>query len=316
MFSHSFTANVQRQFRAITPWLLLATLPFLFIDFKPAPGSYPQPRSLSVLQDLAHIPLFLMVSALLTQILPLKKLYPLASIALQIAILVTVGAIIEALQSLSGREASWRDLRLDCLGIVLFFSLFRYALIANVPLRCISIAAALCWLLLEMTPLARALIDEQTLRSQPQLISDFETWGQQTRWSQGQLVVSPRRGQALKVPLPATRYAGTKIDHLPRDWTDYTTLELELFNPERLPLSVILKIEDTRSIAAGYRYDMRYNGELQLLPGWNQFSVPLQIIRTGPETGQLDLEQIVALSLFEIDRKRPGYLLLDNLILK
>ncbi|HAC33303.1 MAG TPA: hypothetical protein DCF45_02165, partial [Gammaproteobacteria bacterium] len=145
---------------------------------------------------------------------------------------------------------------------------------------------------------------------------DFETWGQQTRWSQGQLVVSPRRGQVLKVPLPATRYAGTKIDHLPRDWTDYTTLELELFNPERLPLSVILKIEDTRSIAAGYRYDMRYNGELQLLPGWNQFSVPLQIIRTGPETGQLDLEQIVALSLFEIDRKRPGYLLLDNLILK
>ena len=79
---------------------------------------------------------------------------------------------------------------------------------------------------------------------------------------------------------------------------------------------VILKIEDTRSIAAGYRHDMRYNGELQLLPGWNQFSVPLQIIRTGPETGQLDLERIVALSLFEIDRKRPGYLLLDNLILK
>lgn len=316
MYSDSFRVNALRSSRAVIPLLLLAAVPLLFIELKLFESAYPRPRSLSTVQNLAHVPLFLMASVLITQLLPLKTIRRVVSISIRIAILVTAGAIIEALQSITGREASWLDLRLDLLGIALFFTLFQPVYRANDLLRRIITAAALCWLVLEAMPLARSLIDEQMLRTHPQLISDFETWGQHTRWSRGEPITTPAKGRVLRVPLPPGRYAGTKAAYIPRDWSDFKTLQMEIFNPEPQPLTLVLKIEDAKSIAAGYRYDMRFNGDLYLQPGWNRVSMPLQTIRTAPRAGRLDLNEIAALSLFEIDRQSPGYLLLDNLVLR
>ena len=147
------------------------------------------------------------------------------------------GAMSEILQSLVGREPSWRDVFNDVLGgllAVLFFAPGRQQLVA--PLR----HAAQCLLLLvvswSLIPFSQALVDDIISHHQFPLLSGFETSFERTRWGgksrryiDEQIVY--RGKKALRVELVAGWYPGVFLNFFPADWRGYMALQMQVYHP-------------------------------------------------------------------------------------
>lgn len=300
--------------------LILAILPLLFINF--GLTSPPPARFLSHLFNFAHVPLFILISLAIwlslsgqIQLHRNRLLFCLTSALL-------FGIAIELLQSYSGRSASLTDLRLDLLGIMLFLSLgpkpeskTTTKTIPNISsvhhfIRLLVIA----WTLFELIPLWQSITDYSKILQQPALLSDFETSGQSSRWSQGRrsALNSSEGAFALHVDLSTERYSGSTLEYLPRNWLPYRSLHIDLYNGDEYQQQIHIKIRDSQAVIDGDHYSMRFDTEYTLSPGWNTVTIALQEVAQAPQQRQMDLQNIFALTLFQMNRTAAGFMLIDN----
>jgi hypothetical protein len=99
----------------------------------------------------------------------------------------------------------------------------------------------------------------------------------------------------LKMTLFPTRYPGVTFKDIPRDWSGYKFLVLDLFCPTNHDsLRMTLRIDDKKKSPA---YDDRFNHGLKLQPGMNHIKLPLADAIT-PSGRPLKLDTIYALILF------------------
>ena len=97
-----------------------------------------------------------------------------------------IGGLVEWLQTFVGRESSWGDVRRDVLGAAIAAALLpggSAGCAGRVSQICI-VAIASGWLLLvDVRPMAMALVDEYHARRQFPVLSDFSTPFESGRWS-------------------------------------------------------------------------------------------------------------------------------------
>lgn len=296
--------------------LLVIMLPFLFFDLSSLIS--PTPRFVSELLNLAHIPLLLLLSYSLWP--GLVRYHSTKHRALFSLIIVTIGISVgvEVAQTLIGRFASWVDLRRDLLGLALFIALCPTLFSAPSRFNRVLLPLTLFWLLIECLPFSLFLIDYYHLHTHPHVLSDFESPGQVSRWSSGKLVNTHRDGhsRALRIPLTIDRYSGSKLEHLPRNWSDAKTFYFEVFNADSTPQKLNIKVQDSLSVKEGNDYSMRFNGVQSIQPGWNSINIPIQAIREAPHHRPMQISDIHSIELFVTNRQSPGYLLVDNLRLR
>ena len=295
---------------------LLIVLPLLLVKFDIPPP--PPPRFWRHLFNFGHVPLFVLIGYLTWRGFLKHTDDTFAALIGSLVLSLLIGITIELVQSLIGRTASWNDLQLDSIGLLLFVVAGPAQLPMNKTSRRLSGIVLIICLTLKLVPLAAASIDYYTLERQPALLSDFESIGQRSRWTRGTLttVNDQNYNQSLRVSLGTELYEGSTLEYLPRNWKDYSALQLDIFCADQNPALLHIKIRDSQAMIDGDHYEMQFNHVEPISPGWNRIKLSLDQIRNGPRDRSMNLDKIHALTLFFVDRKTPGYMLVDNLRLQ
>lgn len=237
----------------------------------------------------------------------------LATLAVLIA-----SAVIEGIQTLVGRQAGWNDVLCNVTGTWLGLFWGQPAS-RRVWLGRLLAAGLVLWQ--AKVVLAVGLAQWQQQRQFP-VLSNFESRLDMPFWE----------GRVERVPAPVaegryslavavggdtpTRYSGAHLKQLEGDWRGYEVLALSLYNPDESPLAMTLRINDTQHDRGEGEFSDRYNGRLQLEPGWNRFRVDLGVIEQAPEQRAMDLASIERLMLFTTDLEQRRWIYLDDLRLE
>lgn len=236
------------------------------------------------------------------------------SLAVEVLLLtVAVGGLTELLQSGIGREGTWQDLGNDVVGSLiglLFLTSTRHSL-SLLVLRSLQlpVLALVVWSLL---PTAKVIVDDLVARQQFPLLSGFETALESSRWrgSARRTVSSDvafSGDLSLLVSLTTQRYSGIGLKDFPRDWSDYSSVSLQVFNPDPEPLQLHFRIHDHLH---ANRYSDRYNNSFSLQPGWNELLISLDDVASAPRDRTLDLSRVAGMGVFvgKLERSRVIYL--------
>ncbi|MEX1057375.1 MAG: hypothetical protein WED11_06570 [Natronospirillum sp.] len=229
-----------------------------------------------------------------------------------------LSALIEGLQSLVGRDATWQDILLNLTGTWVGLFWGQRATLWVWLGRLISLLLVL-WH--AQTVVDLGLAEYRQLRQFP-VLSDFESRWDLPYWGdQVQRVKQPvAQGEySLAVPLLSTEanpYAGVHLRRLVGDWRGHQALSLSIFNPDTDTLPMTLRINDEAHDRSENLYSDRYNGRLMVAPGWNHFRIPLEEIANAPETRLMDLDQVIRLLIFATGVSEPRWIYLDNLRLE
>jgi VanZ family protein len=262
-------------------------------------------RLIHALQDSGHFLIFTLLT--LAALWPYRKLSN-RPVWLIMSLLLLFGILIEAVQSLIGREPSLYDLFMDLLGIaaggVLYAGIMRrtftpgISMVISLLLTLAAFSAPLHWLTVYQVRAAQfpRLIDldnsfsreliEGSLGGVVQHIEVPEDW-----------LMPPDVDVAscAYVSLLEGRWPGLLMREPEADWHGYEKLELGIYSDQPIALPLRLRVHDQ---SHNNQYHDRYNRRLTLQPGYNHFSLPLSEIVNAPKGRTMDLSEISSVVIF------------------
>jgi len=170
---------------------------------------------------------------------------------------------------------------------------------------------------LEFYPLVIALIDEAIAYAQFPVLSNFETPFEAGRWTNHSHLKTEDRiarngSKSLRIGITTSKYSGLSLKYFPADWTGYNYFNFSVYNPDSDTLKITCRIHDKNH---NNRYADRYNEVFRVIPGWNDYSVPIKKIINTPKERRMDLSNIKLVGLFTVKSPRKRYLYLDDIML-
>jgi VanZ family protein len=231
-----------------------------------------------------------------------------------------VGFAIEVLQLFVGRNFAMKDLVNDVLGgylglLIVTAQQSHRPIVIRVAMYPLMLGI-IVWVLL---PTTYAIMDEYVMEDEFPILADFETPYQLSRWDNNLATLSIvdkyfRYGnKSMRVDFDAGEYPDITLKDFPRNWGQFTSIKFSIFNTMEENIPMELKIYDWQHDHNGYEYSDRFNRELVLKPGWNDFLISLEEVRAAPEDRKMDLSDISSFSLFLHDLEQPITLYFDNL---
>ena len=295
----------------LTP-LLIAVLPFFFLDIEPGPKS-----AVVQLYGFAHYFFFALAAWWLSGIFDSPKRSLPQQIFLIIIGIIFTGGPIELIQPFFGRDAEWRDLEIDILGGlfgIAFWVPARHQMRRSFRAG-FQIAVLAAAILLFYAPVS-TLLDMAIAEEHYPVLGDFETHLEAERWSSGEIVagIACHGMHSLKVDLGIDRkktYHGTTLLRSFGDWRSYTTLAFCLFNPEDRILTITVSIRDHEHNRRGGEYNDRFNRQFEMRPGWNNVAIPIVDILNAPLERNLELDDLSEVVIFTVDPPEPRQMYLD-----
>ncbi|MCG8583927.1 MAG: hypothetical protein MI757_04355 [Pirellulales bacterium] len=248
--------------------------------------------------DLAHVPLFAIVTWMLWRALGRK---------LEVAVSIAVAAIAgtELLQIFVGRSVSVSDMLYGvcgCLAAALF--ILQRTKMWRRWRKAAVILAMLTTLVLPFIHAAPVMVGAITAARDFPVLSDFNTRFQHYRWSVlgGELERAPK-GQSSepigRLIVPPGKGSKTEAVLFPvvRDWSKYRRLWIE-FSFEGPPIDVLFSIRDGRRVEPPAK---RFDDRRRFASGTHRISFDLEMLATGVEFSPLDMKRVRAF-LFVVDR--------------
>lgn len=111
-------------------------------------------------------------------------------------------------------------------------------------------------------------------------------------------------GDGLLVQPDRGRWPGIVLEEVWPDWRGYSSLLIDLANPNIQELTVVVRIDDRRPDP---KYKDRYNREFEVAPRSRRvIRIPLPEIESAPQGSLLDLAHLEKIILFQ-DGKAPTY---------
>jgi len=153
------------------------------------------------------------------------------------------------------------------------------------------------------------------------ILADFEKVYELSRWETNDAQISLQSGHvqhgdsALAIKFLAGKYPGITLHALQGDWRAYEYLTLNVFNPQATPKRLSLKIYDRQHPHNAYAYQDRFNTHFMIKAGWNNIVVALGDIRLAPKNREMDMGDIIDVSLFLQNQQQPVQLFLDYIYL-
>jgi len=292
--------------------LIIAALPFFFIDIGPGPKS-----AVVQLYGLAHFFFFAVVAWWLSGVFSASHHTIYQQIGLIMLIVFLGGGTIELIQPFFGRDAGWRDLGIDVLGGlfgIAFWVPGRYQIQRPVLIG-IQAAVVLLAVAVFYSPAATIWDMVQAARQFP-VLGDFETRLEANRWWSGVIAegIARRGTHALEVDLGLDRekkYPGTTLRRSFGDWRGYTTFAFSIYVPDEHPLPLTVSIRDRAHFDRGGEYHDRFNRRFDLRPGWNDAAIPIADIQNAPLERKLELDDLSEVVIFTVDPPAPRRMYLD-----
>lgn len=208
----------------------------------------------------------------------------------------------------------WRDIVGTLLGLILF-SKSSSALPKNI--QKLMWTGIVILVGVEFLAPARALTDEIIAERQFPLLSGFETPFEIDRWAaDGELHRTSQQAftgkYSARVLLTTKLYSGISLNFFHRNWEEYRSLNLAIFNTQDTVLQMTCRIHDHKHILNGQAFIDRFNRRLLLVPGWNTVEISLVEVREAPSGREMDLKQIYNLGVFATRLKVPVVIYLDD----
>ena len=297
------------------PWLLALIVGLaLLVVFAELPG---RPLILHTLQKLAHPSVFgvIAVSALILlrqRANPARA--PWIDYLLALAVAVLIGGVTEVGQMFTHRDPALRDIGLDARGAACALALAaafdircrpaRFVLALRVAYALVAVALAAVIL----TPLAWSVAGyaNRSQRFPVLFIPDnrldvffVSVPGVPVERVQLPAGFAHHPGEmTLRVPMTARPYPGVSLDEPSPDWRGYQTLVVDVTNPSRLDLDLVIRVHD-RLHAGGF--DDRFNAGIRIPARQRQtFEFALSAIESAPRGRRMDLAHITGVMLFHV----------------
>lgn len=302
---------------ARTPPVALAAVGLLLLALVlviPVPS---HPRIWIVLSNVAHAPVFAVLSLLILHWI--RSRWNLAfgsAVAWAFAATIVLGAAVELVQGFIGRDASWGDVWTDALGAAVALGWIAHREPAEpVPVRRTGLAIALLAAGIALAPLASAVVAYglRSLRmptiagfSLPSDLYFIELQSASARraplppeWSR------PDDTLSLALHLNEGEWPGVAFYEPSPDWRGHRSLKLDLTNPGRTPLDLTLRVHDLKH---DQRHEDRFNRKLTVAPETRTVvTVLLKDIESAPLGRKLDLGRVAGMILFATgESARPG----------
>jgi hypothetical protein len=265
--------------------------------------------------DAGHAPLFGAIALAVLRFLlatPLASRSRLFLYGLALGLTVVMGALSEWLQIGADRNSDPRDFARDALGACAFLlaasTWDRCALLnsrISSGVRAIYRGSAL--LMLVPAFISGALVAyayAERAAALPALCDFAGTW--ETHFvtashAQFEYTSLQRAGggtvSAGRITFEPARFSAFKLVEPYPNWAGYQRLRVVAQSELDRPIDLVLRIHDR---GHDQRYLDRFNRSLTVLPGINEFVIPLAEIRSAPEGREMDLSAIRRLSLFAV----------------
>jgi hypothetical protein len=107
-----------------------------------------------------------------------------------------------------------------------------------------------------------------------------------------------RESPAWRIRFEPAHFSAFKLFEPYPDWTGYQSLHLVLRSRMADPIDLVLRIHDRRH---DDRPTDRFKRDLAVLPGINEFSIPLAEIRQAPQDREMNMAAIVRLNLYIVE---------------
>lgn len=309
---------VAARWRQLSPPALGVIALMLFLALVRPPGDAYGWR---LLFEIGHLPLFGVAALMMLRIVRVSRgaARP-ARADFVIALLATVvlGLAAEALQVFqAGRHVSIADAAYNIMGAFSFLAiaaalrpgLWR-TLGADGPVAArLVLAGAMLLLALGLMPLASATWSYAKRAEAFPVIAELTSGWQRPFLNVG-------RSALARVPAPPgwDAMAGERVARLTfldapwpgitvrepfPDWSAYGALRFQVWSELAAPVELVLRVDDGHRRRAHHD---RYNGSFIVMPGLNDFTVPLATIAQGPRDRRLRLD---AVSQFIVFSRRP-----------
>ena len=301
--------------RIILHILFLAGLAFLFVG---GPG-HNASRSLRDLWNLGHPLLFILfIFILYSDWKGFGDKGLLKQWVLAISIGAALGLATELVQSLVGRQFDHVDIIRDLAGCATGLLLLAGSDKNMGKREKISRAAFITVIIVVLTvPLLLSLSDELIARGQFPMLSGFETPLEIDRWrADGPLSISEdifREGKAsLMAEFTTVRYSRVTMRYSLGDWGGYQYLEFSIYNPDSSSLKLVCRVHDLEHERLGNEYSDRFHRTITLDKGWNDFSIPVEEIRSAPSGRDMNLSELVQITFYSVSLPEPRTVYIDD----
>ncbi|NHA13506.1 VanZ family protein [Thioalkalivibrio sp. XN279] len=272
--------------------------------------------------EIGHVPLFGVAGLLMLRIVRARRGSAVATppdflIALLATAILSLAA--EAFQVFQpGRDANVGDAGKNLLGAVCFLAIAaavhpglwqRLGKDGPTAARMVLVAAALTLALALAPVLGVAWHYAQRAAAFP-LLADFTA-----SWQRPFLSLGRSELESVRAPDGWDEMAGREVSRLTfldapwpgvtvrepwPDWSAYATLRFQVWSELEQPVEIVLRVDDTHRERD---HADRFNGSFIVVPGLNDFSIPLHTVADGPRARRLDLADISQFILFS---RRPG----------
>ncbi|MCF6218379.1 MAG: VanZ family protein [Gammaproteobacteria bacterium] len=267
--------------------------------------------------NLGHIGYFFLLTASLLPYLQRHFSSLTSRIAVALLITLLLSVVIEAVQLIIGRQASVDDLLNNLLGSLLALSIFQLRLRLNSRMKLGLISLLTLLLICSLTPLLSITADTLIAHHKHPIIADFETPFEQSRWdSKRPLKIVQHESKQLRVHISSTdKHPGFTLTPRVSDWRGYAFLQFEIYNSGDQTWPLYFRINDNLHHENGQHYNDRYNTQMPLKPGWNQFQINLQQVKQAPAKRAMEMARIANVTFFFMDSAPLKTIRLDNLVL-
>ena len=292
---------------------VLLVLPFFFIGGPDAMSSVFVNR----LWNFGHIIFFAVLMLLIQSYKPLTNW---RAWLLVTVIAVALGCLIEFAQHFVGRNSNLDDVLHNLFGV--WLGLFW----GQKPTRLIWLLRALCLLLIAPAALlvVDAAIANLAMRGQFPVINSFDSRYELQQVHANPNIVETRQSgrvaadgeHSLEIIFSTRRYASFRLLGPYGDWSRYTYLTMDFYNPNDAPFMVLLKIADREHDLGNNRFDDRFNRRFYLNHGWNKIQIAINDIRTAPRKREMRMDDISGFTLFVDQLEQPQKLYWDNVRLE
>jgi len=281
--------------------------------------------------DLLHAPFFAILALFLDQKRRKRKQNGFIQGLLFWIFLCILGAALEAIQTMAGRDTNWHDGLSNLLGVTAGL-LFSCALSATdrLYLKYFGCIAGVLMLLLGSIYGLYGVWDSLQAKIEFPTIADFETHRELLRWEMSDAILAQSRQHATSgdfsgnITLQAGRYPGVSIELPPGDWSAYRYLTLDIMwaknntfsltnREESANLALRIKLEDD---GPSDSFQDRFESTVALQPGQNRIRISLEEIANSPAARSLNLNRMKRLSLFLNKSNSSQILFIDQIHLE
>ena len=237
------------------------------------------------------------------------------------ALAMTLGLLGELAQSFVGRSASIHDVLANTFGIAAgCLWIVGYLVSAGKLLfRCVSVIVVVA---ASFNPIME-INEAQEQRAEFPLLASFERARELNAWELQGVSVQQTSDWAtdgkksLRVIPRSNEFPGIVMQWVPEDWSDQTSLHLDLHNASTNQQELVLKIADKLHADSGFPDGDRFEREI-IIPGGDTVHIEssLEAVKTAPENREMDLRQIELLQIFSLNGVEAGSFEIDNIRLE